>query len=110
MANAPTKYIDFKDGLAGLLTRGENFAIGNTILPGHGQITPPSAEFMAGKQNPFPNALPLPRQDMTYDSLAGALMQMRDQGFIRPGQEGMDARQRGGFFAQTNKDRLGAQY
>jgi len=101
MANgAPLKYIDIQSMLQNM----QNKSLAATLLPGQGQITPASPEFLAGKQNPFPNALPLP-SIYNVDSLAGTLGQM-GQGVTSGIGTPIADRQAQGFFADTMARRM----
>jgi hypothetical protein len=91
MANeAPLKYIDI---LQSFRNAGNQGLALSGLIPGQGQIPAPSAEFLAGDRNPFPNAPPIQNT-----GLASALQQMSNQAML-------DQRQ-GGFFAQTRNKRL----
>ena len=106
---APLKYIDIKNMLSQLGQGAVDKSLALTgILPGQGQIPPASAEFLASKRNPFPNALDLPIEAFTGSSLAGTLGQMAQQGVVRPGQEGIADRQAQGFFADNLRKRMQA--
>ena len=104
---APLKFIDIKRMMA---NAGQNALNGSLalsgILPDQGQIPPASPEFLASKRNPFPNALGMPQQAFTGDSLAGALGSMGDNIVIRPGHQAVEDRQSRGFFADTLRKRM----
>jgi len=102
---APLKYTD----ILNMIESAKNQSLAMTVLPGQGQIPAPSAEFMASNRNPFPDALGMPRQAMTMDSLAGTLGQMGQGIVVQPGHKAVSDRQDSGFFAKTLKERLGNQ-
>lgn len=106
---APLKYIDIKRMMSQFGQGAIDKSLALTgILPGQGQIPPASAEFLASNRNPFPNALGLPQQAFTGESLAGTLGQVGEQAIVRPGTEGIDARQAQGFFANNLRNRMQA--
>jgi hypothetical protein len=110
MANdSPLKLIDMKDMLSRFGQNAVDKSLAFTgVLPGQGQIPQASPEFLASRQNPFPNALNLPIEAYTGNSLAGTLGQMWKQGVVLPGQQGMEDRQSRGFFADNLRQRMGA--
>lgn len=104
---APLKYIDIKKAFSDFGNNALNKSLAFTgILPGQGDIPPPSQEFLDSKRNPFPNALPGPRNQIDMDSLAQVLNNMKQNTIIDPGNQAIADRQDRGFFANTINDRM----